>query len=39
MKKNKLNFLFDLEKKPFLDDSTKESIQEAINNDIFKTLD
>ncbi len=36
LKKNKLNFLFDLEKKSFLDDSTKESIQEAINNDIFK---
>jgi hypothetical protein len=36
IKKNKINFLFDLEKKPFMEESTKESIQEAINNDIFK---
>lgn len=36
MKKNKLNFLFDLEKKPFMDESTKESIRETINNDVFK---
>jgi len=36
IKKNKLNFLFDLEKKSFIDESTKESIQEAINNDIFR---
>ena len=36
IKNNKLNFLFDLEKKSFLDESTKESIQEAINNDVFR---
>ena len=36
MKKNKLNFLFDLEKKPFMDESAKESIRETINNDVFK---
>jgi len=36
MKKNKLNFLFDLEKKQFIDENTKESIKETINNDIFK---
>jgi len=36
IKKNKINFLFDLEKKSFLDESTKESIHEAINNDVFK---
>ena len=36
IKKNKLNFLFDLEKKSFLDDNTKETIHESINNNIFK---
>jgi len=36
MKKNKLNFLIDITKKDFLDNTTKENVYETINNDIFK---